>query len=175
MGTLGLPAALRWLAERHTRWSGVPVELEMDAVLIGSAGLIFALTLIFGIFKPIVSWGALSGIPFTFLAGTILAICLVGVARYASPRVATFFVSFLAVQCVLNALLDLKTVFFLSSPFAPNVPTDAVNMANATGVPALFWAIIWIAIAFVILWIAMRLYVAGRDRQPELPFEEPIA
>lgn len=142
-------------------------------VLIGSAALIFALTLIFGIFKPIVSWGALSGIPFTFLAGTILAICLVGVARYASPRVATFFVSFLAVQCVLNALLDLKTVFFLSSPFAPNVPTDAVNMANATGVPALFWAIIWIAIAFVILWIAMRLYVAGRDAagQPDLPFE----
>lgn len=142
-------------------------------VLIGSAGLIFALTLIFGIFKPIVSSGALSGIPFTFLAGTILAICLIGVARYASPRVATFFVSFLAVQCVLNALLDLKTVFFLSSPFAPNVPTDAVNMANATGVPALFWAIIWIAIAFVILWIAMRLYVTGRDAasHPDLPFE----
>src|SRR6266536_3938661 len=48
-------------------------------VLIGSAALIFALTLIFGIFKPIVSWGVLSGIPFTFLAGTILAICLVGI------------------------------------------------------------------------------------------------
>src|SRR6266536_3066788 len=147
-------------------------------VLIGSAALIFALTLIFGIFKPIVSWGVLSGIPFTFLAGTILAICLVGIARYASPRVATFFVSFLAVQCVLNALLDLKTVFFLSSPFARDVlPTDAVNMANATGVPALFWAIMWIALAFVILWIAMRLYVTGRDAasQPDLPFEEPIA
>jgi len=50
-------------------------------------------------------------------------------------------------------------------------------MANATGVPALFWAIMWIALAFVILWIAMRLYVTGRDAasQPDLPFEEPIA
>jgi hypothetical protein len=118
----------------------------------------------------------LSGIPFTVLAGTILAVGLVAIARFASARVAAFFVSFLAVQCVLNALIDLKTVFFLSSPFGPNVPTDAVNMANATGLPAFFWAVIWIAIAFVILWIAMRLYVAGRDAriQPDLPFEERV-
>lgn len=145
-------------------------------VLLGSAGLIFALTLIYGLFKPIYSWGTLSGIPFTVLAGTILAVGLVAIARFASARVAAFFVSFLAVQCVLNALIDLKTVFFLSSPFGPNVPTDAVNMANATGLPAFFWAVIWIAIAFVILWIAMRLYVAGRDAriQADLPFEERV-
>jgi Peptidase M50B-like len=143
-------------------------------VLLGSAGLIFALTLIYGLIKPIASWGALSGIPFTFLAGTILSVGLVALAKFASARVATFFVSFLAVQCVLNALIDLKTVFFLSSPFGPNVPTDAVNMANATGIPALFWAIMWIGLAFVILWIAMRLYVTGRDAriQPDLPLED---
>lgn len=142
-------------------------------VLIGSAGLIFALTLIYGIFKPIVSWGALSGVPFTFLAGALLSIGLVALARFGSPRVATFFVSFLAVQCVLNALLDLKTVFFLSSPFAPSVPTDAVNLANATGVPAFFWVMIWIGVALAILALAMRIYVATRDSvQSKLSFEE---
>ena len=143
-------------------------------VLIGSAAVIFALTLIYGTFVPIVSSGALSGIPFTFLAGTSLSIGLVALAKFASARVATFFVSFLAVQCVLNALLDLKTVFFLSSPFAPTVPTDAVNMANATGIPAFLWAVIWIAIALVILALAMRIYVVTRDSrtQPDLPFEE---
>jgi len=96
------------------------------------------------------------------------------IARFASAKVATFFVSFLAVQCVLNALYDLKTVFFLSSPFGPTVPTDAVNMSYATGVPAIFWTVIWIAMALGILWFAMRLYVAGRDKsyQPDLPFEE---
>ena len=80
----------------------------------------------------------------------------------------------IAVQCVLNALFDLKTVFFLSSPFAPSVPTDAVNMSNATGFPAILWAGIWIVAALGILWFAMRLYVAGRDKgyQPDLPFEE---
>jgi len=97
------------------------------------------------------------------------------IARFASARVATFFVSFLAVQCVLNALFDLKTVFFLSSPLelTPRA-TDALNMAQATGIPAIFWTVIWIFLALGILWFAMRLYVAGRDKgyQPDLPFEE---
>lgn len=143
-------------------------------VLIGSAAIVFALTLIYGLIKPIVSGVAASGIPFTILAGTLLTVGLVAVARYASARVATFFVSFLAVQCVLNALLDLKTVFFLSSPFAPSVPTDAVNMASATHIPALVWSVIWIVIAIGILGLAMRLYVSGRKKQFQLdqPFDQ---
>jgi membrane-associated protease RseP (regulator of RpoE activity) len=142
-------------------------------VLIGSAALIFALTLIYGLIKPAVSGVVSSALPFTILAGTLLSVGLVLVARYASARVATFFVSLLAVQCVLNALLDLKTVFFLSSPFAPSVPTDAVNMAVATGMPAFVWAVIWIGIAVGILAMAMRLYVVGRKKQFQLeqPFE----
>jgi hypothetical protein len=143
-------------------------------VLVGTAVFIFALTMIFGLFKPLFSFTSWAGIPFTLLAGTVISVGLVLIARFASARVATFFVSFLAVQCVLNALFDLKTVFFLSSPFAPSVHTDAVNMASATGIPALIWTILWIVLALGILWFAMRLYVAGRDKgfQPDLPFEE---
>jgi len=143
-------------------------------VLLSSGILIFALTMIFGLIKPLWTFSGLSGIPFTLLAGLFISVGLVLIARFASARVATFFVSFLAVQCVLNALFDLKTVLFLSDPFAPAVPTDAVNMANATGIPALLWAVMWIALAIGILWFVMRLYVAGRDKsyQPDLPFEE---
>src|SRR6266481_3226842 len=135
-------------------------------VLAGCALLILILTTVFGLINPIMagSWGSLTGIPFTFLAGLVLAIGLFGVARFASARVATFVVSLLAVQCVLNALLDLKTVFFLSSPLAASVPNDAANMAAATGIPALIWTIIWIAVAFGILIAALRLYVAARER-----------
>jgi Peptidase M50B-like len=136
-------------------------------VLIGSAALVFTLTLVYGLIKPVFAGAPWSGIPFTLLAGTLLTLGLIAIARFASARVATFFVSFLAVQCVLNALLDLKTVFFLSSPFAPSVPTDALNMANATGIPALAWSVIWIAIAIGILALAMRLYIAGK-KQPLL-------
>src|SRR5258705_8794734 len=116
-------------------------------VLLGSAVLVFALTMIYGLFKPLFSLGSWSGIPFTLVAGTLISVGLVLIARFASARVATFFVSFLAVQCVLNALFDLKTVFFLSTPFAPAVPTDAMNMAKATGIPAFLWAIAWSALS----------------------------
>jgi len=143
-------------------------------VLLGCAIFVFALTMIYGLIKPIFWMTAWSGIPFTLLAGMIISVGLILIARFASAKVATFFVSFLAVQSVLNALYDLKTVFFLSSPFAPTVPTDAVNMYQATGIPAIFWTVVWIALALGILWFAMRLYVAGRDKsyQPDLPFEE---
>lgn len=142
-------------------------------VLIGSAALIFTLTLVYGIFTPIVTGGPLSGIPFTLLAGTLLSVGLIALAKLAGPKLATFFVSFLAVQCVLNALLDLKTVFFLSSPFGPAISTDAANMAGATGIPAFFWAITWIAIALVILGFAMRIFIIKHDKTfpPVLPFE----
>ncbi len=139
-------------------------------VLVGSAAVVLGLTLIYGVYKPLTSGLGASGIPFTLLAGTVLSLGLVLVARFARPRVASFFLSFLAVQCVLNALLDLKTVFFLSSPFAPNVPTDAVNMANATGIPAFFWAGAWIVSSLGILLLTMRLYVGSRRRQLQSDF-----
>src|SRR5690349_3236759 len=143
-------------------------------VLLGSALYVFALTMIFGLIKPLFWVSGLSGIPFTLLAGIFISVALVLIARFASAKVAAFFVSFLAVQCVLNALFDLKTVLFLSNPFAPTVPTDAVNMSNATGIPAILWAGFWIFLALGILWFAMRLYVSGRDQsfQPDLPFED---
>lgn len=135
-------------------------------VLLGSAVVVLALTTIFGVVKPIFAgtWSSLSGIPFTLIAGVLLSAGLFAVARFASARVATFLVSLLAVQCVLNALLDLKNVFFLSTPFATTVPTDALNMANATGIPALFWSVIWIVASVAILAVALRQYVSSRQR-----------
>lgn len=143
-------------------------------VLLACGSYVFALTMIFGLIKPVFWFDAWSGIPFTVLAGVLISGALAAIAKFASARVATFFVSFLAVQCVLNALYDLKTVFLLSTPFARATHTDAVNMAAATGIPAIIWTVIWIAIALGILWVVMRLYVAGRDKgfQPDLPFEE---
>jgi hypothetical protein len=133
-------------------------------VLVASAAVVFTLTAIFGVVKPVMAgtWGSVNGLPFTLLAGVLISAGLFAVARFASARVATFLVSFLAVQCVMNALLDLKTVFFLSSPFAATVPTDALNMANATGIPALFWSVLWIATSVLILGVAVRQYVGSR-------------
>lgn len=143
-------------------------------VLIGSAALVLGLTVIYGLIKPAMSGVVSSALPFTILAGTLLSVSLIVIAKYATARVATFFVSLLAVQCILNALLDLKTVFFLSSPFATSVPTDAVNMANATGIPALVWAVLWIVAAIAILGVAMRLYISGRNKQLQFDLNRPF-
>jgi hypothetical protein len=144
-------------------------------VLLGSGIFIFALTMIYGLFKPLFWLTGLSAIPFTLLAGLFISVGLVLIARFASAKVATFFVSFLAVQCILNAFFDLKTLLFISSPFAGmTVHTDALNMARATGVPAILWTVAWITLALGNLWFAMRLYVARRESsyQPDLPFED---
>jgi hypothetical protein len=145
-------------------------------VLLACAIYVFGLTMIFGLIKPLFWMDAWSGIPFTLVAGMFISLGLVLIARFASARVATFFVSFLAVQSVLNALFDLKTLLFLSSPVAigPVQPTDAANMAQATGIPAIFWTVAWIGLALGILWFAMRFYVARRESsyQPDLPFED---
>ncbi len=146
-------------------------------VLLSSAAFILVLTTVFGLWKPLSlgMWGRFSF--FTLLAGVAITTGLVAIARYASARVASFFVSFLAVQCILNAILDLKTVFFLSTPFGPSVPTDAMNMSNATGVPAIFWAILWIGIGLLILSTAMRMYAVSKHntaKQQDLPFEDPL-
>jgi len=49
-------------------------------------------------------------------------------------------------------------------------------MANATHIPAIIWAILWIVLAFGILSIALRFYVAARERafdaRQESPFEQ---
>ena len=133
-------------------------------VLIGTGAFILALTIIFGL-----------GSLFTIIAGIGIAAALIAIATYAPARVATFFVSFLAVQSVLNALLDLKTLFFYS--FVPGSHSDAGNMAKATGIPAMFWSLLWIGLAFAILSLAMRCYANCRTQkasQQDLPFEEPL-
>lgn len=149
-------------------------------VLIASAVFVLVMALFFGMALPFLNATSpnvsLISIPFTVISGVVIAAGLFAVAKFASQRVATFFLSFLAVQCVLNALSDLKTVTYLSSPLTNGVVhTDAVNMAAVTGVPGIFWTLIWIGVSFVLLTLAIRLYAVNKyskPSQPDLPFEE---
>ena len=140
-------------------------DARPQAVTLLVAALI-SIALWFIPFAEILSYPFRIFVTFIHEGGHALAALITG-NSVRSLSVATFVVSLLAVQCVLNALLDLKTVFFLSSPFSPSVPTDAVNMAHATHVPAFIWSIVWIAAAIGILVLALRFYVAGRERDFE--------
>ena len=135
------------------------------AVLVGSAAFVLGLTLIYG-FPNL----------FTLAAGLLLAGALLAAARYAAPRLASFLVGFLAVQCVVSALFDLKALIALSSPFAPEVHTDADNMERLTGLPEIVWAVLWTGLALVILALALRAYAADRraPRASARPFARPL-
>lgn len=146
-------------------------------VLAVCAAFVGLMTLVFGLLAPV--WNIFSAnvtvgsVTFTVVAGAILTAGLLAIAKYASARVAQFTLSFLAIQCILNALSDLKTVFFASTPFANPMHTDAVNMANATGIPALAWVLIWIGISVLMISVGLRVYaVSQKSKQQDLPFND---
>ena len=162
LGAISFGALLLWLV-RH--------RVKARVVLAGSALTILALTLVFGFIVPLTDFSLQ---PFTVFAGVIISAALLAAARYLPLRAANFLVGFLAVQCVLNAIFDLKTLAMLS--LTSDAGTDAANMAAATGLPAILWAVLWAAIAFVIVSIALRAYAVARSKpsQPDLPFEDPL-
>jgi hypothetical protein len=98
--------------------------------------------------------------------------CLL-LALKAKPKVTHFVMSFLAVQCVLNALYDLRTLLFLSA-FDSNIHTDAQLMAAATNgfVPALVWALGWSALAVVMLGATLVVYY--RSLRQRAALAEPL-
>jgi hypothetical protein len=93
---------------------------------------------------------------FGWLVGLGLTVGLILTAVAATVRVAHFLLSFLAVQCCLNALYDLRTLFFISA--FSNAHSDARNMQSFTGVPAIFWALVWLVVSLAVLAQALRSY-----------------
>lgn len=99
----------------------------------------------------------LAGDWITWVMGILLALGLAVVGIILNPELAHFFLSFLAVQCVLNAFLDLRTLFLLST--TTTVHSDAVTMQQITMIPAAVWAISWMVISLLALVVALRSYV----------------
>lgn len=145
-------------------------------ILLASGAFVGLMTVFFGILSPIFNVFSLqvgfSSLIFTAFAGTILTAGLLALGKYASARTANFAVAFLAVQCLLNSLADLKTLFFINAPLVGSeIGNDAVNMANATGLPAFAWVVIWIAVSVLMISIGLRLYaVSQKGKQNDLPF-----
>jgi len=93
------------------------------AVLTVTAAVILALT------------GFFAANSFSLFIGIALTGLLMWVAIGWSARWAHFFLSFLAVQCCLNALYDLKTLFMISA--TTNLHSDATNIKHYTMIPAI--------------------------------------
>jgi hypothetical protein len=118
----------------------------------------------------------LGGNVLALIGGIAIGVSLVAIGAKASPAVARFSLSFLALQCILNAIADIRYLFSLS--VSSNTLTDAQNMAAATGglVPAVVWTCAWAVIALVMLGASTWLYYRTTARhsltgagQPLLP------
>jgi hypothetical protein len=153
-------------------------SISPNKVLMACGALVAFVTAFFGILMPIFNIFSLqvgfSSLLFTIFCGAILSAGLFALGKYASLRTANFAVAFLAVQCLLNAFLDLKTLFFINAPLiGSDLQNDATNMANATGVPGFVWVLIWIGISVVMISVGLRVYAVSRKgSQTDLPFED---
>ncbi|MBX7055315.1 MAG: M50 family metallopeptidase [Pyrinomonadaceae bacterium] len=147
-------------------------------VLVGSGIFVGVMTLVFAILSPIFHFLSLnvsfSSVLFTVVAGVSLTLGLLALGKFANVRTANFAVAFLAIQCLLNSLFDLKTVFFINAPLVgSSISNDAANMAAASGIPGFIWVIIWIAISVVMISLGLRIYaVAKSNGSSATGFEE---
>jgi hypothetical protein len=140
-----------------------------------SAGFVGIMTAVFGLLFPIFNIFSLQvgfgNILFTIFSGAVLTAGLFAIARYASLKWINFSLAFLAVQCLLNAIFQLTNLFLITA--STDAQSDAVNMANATGIPSMMWVFIWIGISILMISVGLRFYAASQKaKQHDLPFED---
>ncbi len=173
LATLGTLGSVERIAI-HPDTSGVTLSLGGMPIIISSAGYLTS-TLFGAALLLICRNGARAKAALGVIAALILGVTIIWVkglfglvigiglvavliffAAAANPKVAHFFLSFLAVQCCLNALYDLKTLFLLSA--ITGQASDAVNMQRLTFVPAIVWAVLWLGLSVVVLWMTLKTY-----------------
>lgn len=154
--TLFSVVLLMWLRFRRSSRGALSV----------SALIIAVLTVVFGLLAPVLNAFAgpvtFAGMIFTVFAGAALAAVLFALARYASAAWVDFALAFLALQCLLNAVFSLRDLFALSA--LGGAHSDAQNMARVTGIPAVVWAMLWIAVSVVIIAVGARVYAVAGQR-----------
>ncbi len=126
----------------------------LRAATVGTGVVLILMTAFFG--GNLLAW----------LAGLVFGIGCIVLALKARVRVVHFLMSFLAVQSLLNAFYDLRTLVYLSA-YDSSRPTDAQNMAAASGgvIPAMVWAVLWSLISLAILGVTMAFYYKSLRRR----------
>ena len=118
-------------------------EKQARALLGGISGLL-ALSLLVWV------RGDLAGVAW----GAFWAVTLGACAIFTRGQASVFAVQFVGVQQCVNALLALTTLLEVS--YGTDVQSDAMNMQNASGIPAIVWAAVWAAIGLLLVVAALR-------------------
>lgn len=138
-------------------------ERNAKTAAMATGALLLLMTLLFG--GNLVAW--LAGL--VFGAGCLL------LGLRGKPRFIHFCMSFLAIQCLLNAFYDLRTLLFVSA-YDPAFPTDARNMSQATGgfLPPVVWAVGWAMLSMAVVVVTLVVYYRSLRQRAALS-EAPIA
>lgn len=122
-------------------------ERNARKMAIGTGVLLLLITALFG--GNVLAW----------LVGLVFGAGCLFLGLKAKPRLIHFCMSFLAVQCLLNAFYDLRALLYLSA-FDPAFPTDARNMSQATGgfLPPVFWATGWVLLSTAVVVATLAVY-----------------
>ena len=132
LGSLGWGALLVWASTRSGAW-------ERSALtLLG--GLLVFLTL---------GWVRR---PLPVALGLGAGLGLLWAAVRAGGRVRTWLLALVGTTSCLYALLDVKSDVL----DRPGAPSDAVALAQLTGVPALAWGLLWMAASAAVIWALWR-------------------
>ncbi|HMG32996.1 MAG TPA: M50 family metallopeptidase [Blastocatellia bacterium] len=103
-----------------------------------------------------------------WLVGLLFGAGLVFLGVKGRIGVTHFLMSFLAVQCLLNAFYHLRALLYLSA-FDPSIPTDAGNMSEATGgiIPPIVWALGWSVLSVLAVGMTLVVYYRSLRRKSE--------
>ena len=100
---------------------------------------------------------------FTIVIGIVLSVGLL-IAANARTFWGHFLLNFLAVQCCINAILDLRTLLHVSR--TSGLHSDALIMEKVTLIPAWLWAGTWAILSGLFLLLGLHIYArSGGSRR----------
>ena len=89
---------------------------------------------------------------FAVLYGLLVAAAMFFSAYRLSAEVNAYIVRFIAVANCLYAILDIRSDLFVTHiPAGSGLVNDAVALSRLTGLPALLWAVLWMAVSLILL------------------------
>jgi hypothetical protein len=103
---------------------------------------------------------------FAVLYGLLAAAAMFFSAYRLPAEVNTYIVRFIAVASCLYAILDIRSDLFSVLPVERGVVNDAAALSQLTGLPAILWAVLWMAVSLIMLVYFLNSSLRFRDRGP---------
>ncbi len=100
---------------------------------------------------------------FAVLYGLLAAAAMFFSAYRLSLDVNFYIIRFIAVASCLYALLDIRSDLFAASPGGQGIVNDAVALSQLTGLPAVIWAVLWMAAALIVLVLVLKASIRRLD------------